>query len=745
MTSPTSPFRITIPVLLLAPMLVAAVALARPARPSRDDCAALDPARAAVELNCTTLIPTPDLARASGLLLLRSPPTPFGVSVTRDGRPRRLLTAWIVGLPDPRSLGDYSAYVAWVTPLSMDTVIRLGEVRNGSTALGEVTMEQYRILISAERSASSLQRVGRLVLRGTSPGVRLLAHRDLTQPSALGGVRDEAGGARAGVAGGETGGGGDSSDMHAMHGTPSSRHSGEWTMPPMPDWMRPMAGMHSLRPDVAPWLPGGGTDPMTLPLARPREVVALRSGDTLHLEAGLVRRSIAGRALVMYGYNGQYPGPLLRVQQGATILVDFHNDIDQPSAVHWHGVRLENRSDGAVGVTQAAVEPGGRFLYRVTFRDAGIYWYHPHVREDTQQDLGLAGNILVAPTARNYWSRVNRDEVLLLDDLLLDEHGLIPYGREAPTHALSGRHGNVTLVNGDPRWTLVVRRGEVVRFHLTNAASARFFNVSFDTLALKVVGADIGRFEQEVWAPSAVIAPAERYVVEVRFNTPGDVPLLNRVQALDHMAGWFLPQTDTLGVVRVLDQPAEPDLGASFARLRRNAEVTSEFASLRRLASRPATHALTLALRVDSAPAAVAAMLWGTPVAADWNDGMPIVNWSLSARRTTWILRDAASGAENMNVHWRFSRGELVRMQVFNDPLSAHAMAHPIHVHGQRFLILSRNGALSDNMAWKDTAVIPVGETVELLVEMSNPGRWMIHCHIAEHLGSGMMTVFDVQ
>ncbi len=98
-----------------------------------------------------------------------------------------------------------------------------------------------------------------------------------------------------------------------------------------------------------------------------------------------------------------------------------------------------------------------------------------------------------------------------------------------------------------------------------------------------------------------------------------------------------------------------------------------------------------------------------------------------------------------MQVHWRFKRGELVRMQLFNDPLSAHAMAHPIHIHGQRFLILSRNGVPSDNMAWKDTAVIPVGETVELLVEMSNPGRWMIHCHIAEHLGSGMMTVFDVQ
>jgi FtsP/CotA-like multicopper oxidase with cupredoxin domain len=173
--------------------------------------------------------------------------------------------------------------------------------------------------------------------------------------------------------------------------------------------------------------------------------------------------------------------------------------------------------------------------------------------------------------------------------------------------------------------------------------------------------------------------------------------------------------------------------------------VQAEFAALARQAARPATHALTLDVRMGDVPAAVSTMLWGTPVEADWNDGMPMTNWSVTSRQATWILRDPASGSENMQLRWRFKRGDLVRMQLFNDPLSAHAMAHPIHIHGQRFLILSRSGVPSDNMAWKDTAVIPVGETVELLVEMSNPGRWMIHCHIAEHLGSGMMTVFDVQ
>jgi FtsP/CotA-like multicopper oxidase with cupredoxin domain len=98
-----------------------------------------------------------------------------------------------------------------------------------------------------------------------------------------------------------------------------------------------------------------------------------------------------------------------------------------------------------------------------------------------------------------------------------------------------------------------------------------------------------------------------------------------------------------------------------------------------------------------------------------------------------------------MDVRWPpFRRGQVVKLRVVNPPDGAHAMAHPIHLHGQRFLVLSRNGARSANLMWKDTALVPAGETVDLLVEMSNPGRWMLHCHIAEHLGAGMMMTFEV-
>ena len=94
--------------------------------------------------------------------------------------------------------------------------------------------------------------------------------------------------------------------------------------------------------------------------------------------------------------------------------------------------------------------------------------------------------------------------------------------------------------------------------------------------------------------------------------------------------------------------------------------------------------------------------------------------------------------------NWRFRAGEVVKLRIYNNPLAAHAMDHPIHVHGQRFLVLSRNGVANENLAWKDTGIIPTGETVDLLVQMSNPGRWMLHCHVAEHMGAGMMMRFDV-
>ena len=380
-------------------------------------------------------------------------------------------------------------------------------------------------------------------------------------------------------------------------------------------------------------------------------------------------------------------------------------------------------------------------------------WYHPHVREDRQQDLGLYGNLLVRARGADR-PAVNREEVLLLDDLLLGDAGLVPYGREAATHALMGRFGNVFLVNGEPDYRLAVRRGAVVRFYLTNAANARTFNLSFGGAPIKVVAADVGRFEREEWVESVVLAPAERAVVDVRFERPGTYALENRVQAIDRLAGRFFLEADTLGRIEVAPEPARPDHGARFQRLERYDDVAAEIARYRDHFAGPPDRELLLTIRLGALPFPldVLARLDSTyfhPV--EWSATMPEMNWVATTRTAHWTIREPATGRENMEIAWRFRRGDVVRLRLTNDRDAAHAMPHPIHIHGQRFLLLALNGVPARNHAWKDTLLLPVGASADILLELSNPGRWMLHCHVPHHTTNdgrepgGMMTQVIVE
>ena len=171
------------------------------------------------------------------------------------------------------------------------------------------------------------------------------------------------------------------------------------------------------------------------------------------------------------------------------------------------------------GLTQDAVPPGGHFTYHLRFPDAGVFWYHPHVREDSQQDLGLYGNILVRSPRLDYFGPVHREEVLMLDDLLInDVDGLGPYGADAPTHALMGRFGNLLLVNGETTYSLHVKRAEVVRMMLTNVSNTRTFNLSFGSgTRIKLVSSDVGTYEREAWVESKLEQGAT-----FCFTLPGD-------------------------------------------------------------------------------------------------------------------------------------------------------------------------------------------------------------------------------
>ena len=679
-------------------------------------------------LFCIDLIPTNRVGGASGNIRLVRPQSPFGVAVTAQGHHRNELHFSIQGLPDPSSLGDYNTYIAWISPLSLYPIEKLGTITNGLHTLGEASLNKYIVLITAESSNAASEMSGPIVLRGRSPSSKLEAH-DLLAIAPAAEI-------------------GESMGMKNMM-------TDNWSAPPMYPGIPMLPGVMGVRPRTTPY---ELTQEGDFPRVVPHKLVQLRDGETLDLFAGIVRKTIDGKDLTMLAFNGQHPGPLIQVDQESTIFVNFTNNTPFPSAVHWHGVRLDNQFDGVPGITQDPVAPGATFRYQIYFQDAGIYWYHPHHREDIQQELGLAGNILVSPEAHNYYNPVDLEEVLMLDDFLLSEDQPVPFGLEASNYAFMGRFGNLLLVNGEPTYDLKVDKNQLVRFFFTNAANTRTFNLSFvqknrsasssSNLPIKVIASDVSKFMKETMVTNITLAPAERYIVEVRFDQPGEYALVNHVQAINHRMGVFVEENIEMGTISVSEFPTESDHHQTFDRLKTNEDVVADIEQYRPLFDQPVQHNLTLTLQIDSlAPAIEQSMLFDrayfNPV--EWAGTMPRMNWATDANQIEWTLRDEDADLRNMDINWSFKLGDVVKIRILNDANAFHAMQHPLHIHGQRFLVLEQDGITNENLAWKDTVLLPTGSTTDILLELSNPGYWMVHCHIAEHLESGMKFVFYVE
>ena len=157
--------------------------------------------------------------------------------------------------------------------------------------------------------------------------------------------------------------------------------------------------------------------------------------------------------------------------------------------------------------------------------DPGAFWYHPHIREDYGQEMGLYGNILATPTEPDYWPPANRELLLTLDDILIEDGRIAAFGASETTHVAMGRFGNVMLVAGEPDLALEAKRGEVVRFYFTNTANTRVFNVTLPGAQMKLVGADAGHYEREELVDEVLLAPSERVVVDVLFPDSGELEL----------------------------------------------------------------------------------------------------------------------------------------------------------------------------------------------------------------------------
>lgn len=463
-------------------------------------------------------------------------------------------------------------------------------------------------------------------------------------------------------------------------------------------------------------------------------------GATIQLEAKPFVKSINGSNVTMYGYNGQIPGPLIKVRQGSSIYVNFTNNLDIDTTVHWHGLRLENRFDGVPVVTQEPVKPGESFLYKLDFPDDGIYWYHPHIRDDIGQEMGLYGNILVEP-AYHMGGSADKEEALFLDDIKLLNGDIYPFNRDYADFTLTGRFGNIMLINGEADYQLNVKKGEVVRFYLTDSANTRTFNFSIENTKMKLIGGDSGRYEKETLVDSVVVSVGERYIVDVLFDKPGTFRILNNIPADNNTVTTYV-----LGTVKVSDKASFSMRSTSFSILKKNYDVIGDIAPFKKYRSTAPDYKLDLTVDIldEELARELEKMMGGAiePIEWDENENMAMMNSMSTSENVMWMIKDNATGKENPI--YQMKVGDIKKIRIFNDPTSMHPMQHPIHLHGQRFLVLTQDGKSSDNLVWKDTVLVPAGSTIDILVDFTNPGQWLMHCHIPEHAEAGMIASFTV-
>ena len=406
----------------------------------------------------------------------------------------------------------------------------------------------------------------------------------------------------------------------------------------------------------------------------------------------------------LWTYDGTAPGPEIRVRRGEMLARRLVNGLDQPTTVHWHGIRLPNAMDGVPDLTQAPVAPGDEFDYAFRAPDAGTYWYHPHVRSWEQVARGLYGALIVeedTPPA------VDRELVLVLDDWRLDAGAQLDDSFGAMhdwSHA--GRLGNFVTVNGDPALSLPAARHERLRLRLINVANARIFTIALQGLEGAVVALDGQPLAAPAPTEPLVLAPAQRadLIVDVTAAEGAEAFLVS----IERDGGYALVTLPVRGQTRAAPPGSVPALPPNdlpaLAEPAREARLVMAGGAMGRLAS----------ARVDGVE---------TPIREMVGKGL------------AWAFNGSAGHSADPLVAAKL--GETVAIDMVNDTRWPHAM----HLHGHHFRALRADGP----GPLRDTLLMQPGEAARIAFVADNPGKWMLHCHMLEHAAAGMTTWIAVE
>ncbi|WP_428646556.1 multicopper oxidase family protein [Roseibium sp.] len=450
---------------------------------------------------------------------------------------------------------------------------------------------------------------------------------------------------------------------------------------------------------------------LTLSAATPAFVRPVLAEDGfLEITAGPSRQRLyqeEGALSDLWTYNGFAPGPEIRVTRGERVRVRFVNNLEEPSSIHWHGIRIDNAMDGVSGLTQEAVPPGASFDYDFTVPDAGTYWYHAHNKSWNQVARGLYGPLIVDEEEAAFDRE--HDLTLVADDWRLSEDETLDTASMGSLMewAHAGRLGNWLTVNGLPHPKFSLKKGEAYRLRLVNASNARILELDPNRFGGRIIAYDgqaLGRAETLTYAPF-LLGPAQR--VDLIVVPESDF-------ALEELSGDSPFEFATFKVSGNGTASGEPVLPAP------NAIPEPDLPNARRV-------------RLDMTGGAMGNLENIT------YQGRKLAREDFRKTRQVW----AFNGVANLGDDPLFAAkpGETILIEVLNNTSWAHAM----HVHGHHFKVVKRSGAQADaDPPWRDTFLIGSGQTVEIASVADNSGKWLFHCHMLEHAAAGMTSWFEV-